>query len=195
MNKQEDTRYGLHVAFSRTQEQDYVLATDYLRLRRQGPTPWVPDVEHCGLSLIAAGIERTLYRRSIGRYPDFVSQFSLVSERLLQGAHTLLRTAVDDTSTGTYFLLEPEGEAVQVSLFYITERDISFRYPVPGRGSEELYSYFNTHRDLLLSADADEPPEFCRLPFPTALLLREFAREADVAKEILSFPEFTAAGY
>lgn len=183
-------------AFYNKVKKAYVTAAEFLALYRRGDTSWMPDIEFTGLSLVVAREEWTLRRRSVGRYPDLIPQLEAISSRLSQDRVALLRTAVDDSNEGTYFLFEPRLDKVLISLFYIQDKQFFAVYPIPDAHSEKLYDYVHTYRSLLLSSEEDSAMyQFNELPFPTDELIQNIDREIEVGKNILSLPYYITQGY
>lgn len=195
ISRQDSSHNDFRLEFYRSADRQFVSCEEYLNRYRAGDTGWTPSLEYMNLSLVVAGKEWTRNRRGAGRYPDLLPQLSAVCRRLQQGDVALLRTAVEDTDVGTYFLFEPKAWEVSISLFYIADENFYIRYPIPdpGPNAAALYEYVRVQRASLLVPETNLAYRFTELPFPRDQLIAAMKREIIVGYGILALPPYATS--
>jgi hypothetical protein len=194
------------LAFYNGEKREFVMAERYLELRKQGNTEWRPHLEYTGLSLMVEGKEWVLPYRGVGAYADLIPQLAAARARLIAGKTALIRTAVDDSAEGIYFLFELEAveqkftptsalkttsKQVLISLIYIYDEEFFMHYPWPDQNetATRLYQYVENNKEYLLSPAAAASYRFTRVGFPFEDLCAALDCEVKVGDEILTLPQ------
>jgi hypothetical protein len=157
---------------------------EYLRRPELHPTEWPYPEE--GIFLLEVDGARYLADDwSFGEVRELVPQLRAAAERLRQGRTAIVRSGVRDDVGGAYLVFEPARDQTRLSLFTMVDPDWEFAFPVDHTGAtnEDLYRYFQDHRDRLLAAPrADFDPYL--LPVPTKPLIEALERAASAGQRL-----------
>ncbi len=88
---------------------------------------------------------------NLGPLATLVPQLEAAATRLVEGSPALVRSGVEDADQVPYLLFEPDGEAVAITMAFITDEPFYADYPIdrePGMAAR-LYGYLAAHRDRL----------------------------------------------
>lgn len=174
------------LAFFVRNSAEIISIEDYLALWRQGAADWRPDTENATLRLTVDGKEYIAPRWSLGSLRRLAPQLAPAAGRVAAGKPALIRAGVDDSPTGTYFLLEPDpAGTVYISMLYVREYPYGHCYPIPAGSPQarEIYGYILNHRERLLRENADERNLFRQIPYPSDALSAALARQTSLAGE------------
>jgi hypothetical protein len=169
--------------------------SDYLALAEAGDPPFGTYLGLVSLDLTVDGHRYWPARASVGDLARWAVQLDAAADRIEGGLPALVRSAVDDGAVGGYFLFEPNGETIRISMAAIADPDFSHRYPVERSGAPagDVYEYVLTHRDEVLRSIDDEWSDvfFTDVLFPSDALVVSFRREAAAGRrlyEVLDVP-------
>ncbi|MCU1502611.1 MAG: hypothetical protein JWM12_1965 [Ilumatobacteraceae bacterium] len=179
-------RFELGLLADRSVDKAVALA-DLLELHEQS-TPW-PAVRLGDATLFfeTHGRDWMPLHWVLGDLAALGTQFADAAVRLRRGESAIVRSAVDDQPVVAYFLFEPSGSDVVVSLFY-PPAHLRYVYPTaPTRGAE-LYELVADHRAELLTRSPEHvnPYDILAAVIPGDELIDALLREVDRARQVVA---------
>jgi len=155
---------------------------------------WTPLPDSSSIIFVSDGREWFDAYWNSGRIDLLERQFDAAADRLDQGQDAIVRTGGPFDEDTPYFLFEPAGDDVLVSIFPLTDPALDWPFPIDKmRGSStDLYAYVRDHRAELTRVGGPAPrgatdaqwQELKRVPCSRTELIASLHREARLAREL-----------